>query len=36
MDTSIDENQFWSRVCDINALIAMSLAGFVIAFFNKF
>jgi sodium/glucose cotransporter 9 len=36
MDTSIDEDPFWSRVCDINAIIAMSLAGFSIAFFNKY
>jgi hypothetical protein len=36
MDTSIDENPFWSRFCDINAIAAMSLAGFAVAFFNKY
>lgn len=36
MDTSIDEDPFWSRFCDINAIIAMSLAGFSVAFFNKY
>ena len=36
MDTSIDEDPYWSRICDINAIIAMSLAAFSFAFFNNY
>jgi hypothetical protein len=36
IDTSIDESTFWSTVCDINAVLAMALCGFLYAFFNKF
>lgn len=36
IDTSIEEDPFWSTVCNINAIIAMSVAAFCFAFFNKF
>jgi hypothetical protein len=36
MDTSIEQNPFWSAVCDVNAIIAMAVAGFAYGFFNKF
>lgn len=36
MDTSIYQEKFWSNLCDINAVIALALSGFVIAFLNKF
>lgn len=35
-DTSIDQDPFWSKVCDINAIFAIALSGFCIAFFNKY
>lgn len=35
-DTSIEQEPFWSAVCDINAVIAIALSGFCIAFFNKY
>lgn len=34
IDTSINQNKFWAVICDINAIIAMSLVAFVFAFFN--
>ncbi len=36
IDTSISENKFWSNVCDANAVFAIALSGFCIAFLNKF
>ena len=36
VDTSIDEDPFWSRVCDINAIVAIGLCTFCFAFMNKF
>ncbi len=36
VDTSIDQNPKWSLVCDINAVFAVALSGFCIAFFNKY
>lgn len=36
VDTSIDQNPFWSAVLDINAVIAMSIGGFCLAFLNKY
>lgn len=36
IDTSIDQDPFWATVCDVNAIIALGLAGFCFAFFNKF
>lgn len=36
LDTSIKENSFWATVCDVNAVIAMSVCGFLYAFYNNF
>lgn len=36
IDTSIEENRFWSGICDANAVIAMAFCGFCYAFFNRF
>lgn len=36
VDTSIEENKWLSRLCDVNAIIAISLSGFCIAFFNRY
>lgn len=36
VDTSIDENKFWSAVVDINVVIALALSGAAIAFLNKY
>ena len=36
MDTSIESNPYWSKVCSINAVIVFTFTGFVVAFFNKF
>ena len=36
VDTSIEQDKFWSNICDINAVFAIALSGFCIAFFNKF
>lgn len=36
IDTSIHQDPFWSKICDINAVIAMALCGFCYGFFNKF
>ena len=36
VDTSIEEDKFWARICDLNAIIAMSCMGFFLAFFNRF
>ena len=36
VDTSIDQDRFWNNFCDINAVIALALTGFVIAFLNKY
>lgn len=35
-DTSLEQNRFWSTICDINAVIAIGLSGFCFAFFNKY
>ena len=36
VDTSIEQDKFWSNICDINAVIALALCAFVIAFYNKY
>lgn len=36
IDTSIDEDPFWSMICDVFAIIAMSCCGFMAAFFNNY
>ena len=36
VDTSIDQDPFWANVCNLNAVIAIALSGFCIAFFNRF
>ena len=36
IDTSIDQDPFWSMVVDINAVVAMALVGLAIAFLNKY
>lgn len=36
VDTSIDQDPKWAVLCDINAIIAIALSGFCIAFFNKY
>ena len=36
IDTSIEENPFWKTVCDVNAVIAISVCGFLYTFFNKY
>lgn len=36
IDTSIDQSKLASIVCNVNAVIAMAICGFVYAFFNKF
>lgn len=36
IDTSIDQDPFWSKVCDLNAVLAIALCGFCVAFFNKY
>ena len=36
INTCIDEDPFWSRVCDVNAVIAIALCSFCYAFFNIF
>ena len=36
VDTSIDQDPMWARVCNVNAVVAISLSGFFIAFFNKY
>ena len=36
VDTSIEQDPFWSNICDLNAVIALSLNAFVIAFYNKY
>ncbi len=36
VDTSIDQNQFWSNVCDVNAVVALAMNAFVTAFYNKY
>ena len=32
--TSIVENPFWSKVCDVNAVIAVSLTCLIIGFYS--
>ena len=32
--TNIEENPFWSRVCDVNAIIAVALTCFIIGFYG--
>jgi hypothetical protein len=36
MDVSIDQNQYWSRIINISAIFVAAIAGFFIAFFNKY
>lgn len=36
VDTSIEENKWLSRLCDVNAIVAIALSGFCIAFFNRY
>jgi hypothetical protein len=36
VDVSIDEDPFWSSICDLNAILAMAAAGFAYGFFNKY
>jgi len=36
VDTSIDEEPFWALICNINAVLAIALCGFCVAFFNKY
>lgn len=36
LDTSINENPVWAMVCDVNAVIAMSVCAFLYAFYNNF
>ena len=36
VDTSIDQDPFWANVCNVNAIVAISLSGFCIAFFNRY
>jgi len=36
IDTSIDEDKFWSNFCDVNAVIALALTGSIVAFLNKY
>ena len=36
VDTSIEQDPFWSNICDLNAVIALALCAFVIAFYNKY
>jgi len=36
IDTSIDEEPFWALICNINAVLAIALCGFCVAFFNKY
>ena len=31
--TNIEENPFWSQICDINAIIAVGLTCFIIGFY---
>jgi hypothetical protein len=36
IDTSIDEDNFLSFICDLLALIVMASVGFTFGFFNRF
>ncbi len=36
VDTSIEENPFWSAVCNILAILSMAASGFLFAFLNKY
>ncbi len=36
VDTSIDQTPIWSAVTDISAILTISAAGFILAFFNKY
>ena len=36
IDTCIKEDRFYANVCNINAVIALCITGFIVAFFNKF
>jgi DNA gyrase/topoisomerase IV subunit B len=36
VDTSIDQDPKWAFVCDINAIVAIALSGFIVAFFNNY
>lgn len=36
VDTSIDQDPKWARICDANAVVAIALSGFCVAFFNKY
>ncbi len=36
VDTSIEENPFWSKVCNILAIVSMAASGFLFSFLNKY
>lgn len=36
VDTSIDQDPKWAMICNINAVLAIALSGFCVAFFNKY
>ena len=36
IDVSLDQDPFWARFCDLNAIIAIALSCFCFAFFNKY
>ena len=36
VDTSIEQDPFWAGVCNINAVFAIALSGFCVAFFNRY
>lgn len=36
IDTSIDQTSLAKNICDVNAIIAIAVCGFMYAFFNKF
>ena len=36
VDTSIDQDPFWSKICDLNAVFAIALSSFTVAFYNRY
>ena len=36
VDTSIDQNKFWSNVMDLSAIFSLALAGSILAFINRY
>jgi hypothetical protein len=36
IDTSINQDPFWSNICDLNAVFAIALSGFTLAFYNRY